>query len=239
MNMLRAIIIDDEPIGINTLKVLIETHTQGVKIVTTASDPEKGMELIEDYKPEVVFLDISMPKINGFELLARLDHRNFKLVFTTAHEEYALRAIKTKPEDYLLKPIDIDELKLCVSNLLANTGQHVAHAQNSSALVELPVKDGIHFIHPEDIIRLEASGSYTIFYLENNTKHVVSKNLKECELLLKPSYFYRCHSSHLINLHKVVKMVSTDGLFAKMNDGSMPDISRKNKDAFLERLKNI
>lgn len=237
--MLRAIIIDDEPMGINTLKVLIETHTQGLRVVTTASDPEKGMELIGNYKPEVVFLDISMPKLNGFELLQRLDHRDFKLVFTTAHQEYALRAIKTKPEDYLLKPIDIDELKTCVSNLLENADRPAAHKQHSSAPIELHVKDGIHFIRPEDIIRLEASGSYTVFYLANNTKHVVSRNLKECELLLRPAYFYRCHASHIVNLHKVVKMVSTDGLFARMSDGSMPEISRKNKHAFLERLKGL
>lgn len=236
--MLRAIIIDDELIGINTLKVLIENHTQGLKVVATASDPKKGVALIDDYQPEVVFLDISMPQLNGFELLDKVSHKNFKLVFTTAHEGFALKALKKRAEDYLLKPIDVEELKTCVFNLTQNKSTPIA-IQPPFGLIELPVRDGIHFIRPQDIIRVEASGSYSVFYLVTNTRHVVSKNLKECEALLKPPFFYRCHASHIINLHKVVKMVSTDGLFAKMSDGSMPEISRKNKETFLERLKNL
>lgn len=238
--MLRAVIIDDELIGINTLKILIEKHTQGIKIVATATEPEKGIASIEDYRPEIVFLDVSMPKMSGFELLERLNYKNFKLVFTTAHQEYAIRAIKNGAYDYLLKPIDIEELKECVIKIKDERSKIAEYVKaNSFNIVELSVKDGIIFIKQQDIIRLEASGSYTVFYLVNNVKHIASKNLKECEPLLDQSLFYRCHQSHIINLQKVVKMVSADGLFAQMSDGSMPEIGRKNKEVFLEKLKNI
>jgi two-component system LytT family response regulator len=238
--MHRAIIIDDEAIGINALKVLIEQHTSGVKIVATTTDPDKGITLIEDYKPEIVFIDVSMPKMNGFELLEKLNYKNFKLVFTTAHPEYALKAIKNKAFDYLLKPIDVAELKDCIQNITQEEIKNLKEpAPASNHIIELSVRDGIIFIKPQDIIRLEASGSYTTFYLCNNIKHLASKSLKEYEHLLNAKQFFRCHNSHIVNLHKVVKLVSTDGLFVKMEDGSMPEISRKNKEAFLEKLKNI
>jgi two-component system, LytTR family, response regulator len=238
--MIRTIIIDDESTGINALKVLIERHTQGIKVVATTTDPKQGIGLIEDYKPDVVFLDISMPTLNGFELLDKLKYKDFKLVFTTAHQEYAIKAIKNKAYDYLLKPVGIDELKNCVNNIVnERTNNQDVKKETTSNIIKISVKDGIIFIKPSEIIRLEASGSYTVFYLDNNVKHLASKNLKEYEALLEDTYFYRCHPSHIINLKKVLKMVSSDGLFAQMTDGSMPEIVRKNKEIFLEKLKNI
>jgi two-component system LytT family response regulator len=237
--MYRAIIVDDESIGINTLKILIERYAPTIKIVATATEPEKGISLIEDYKPDIVFLDISMPRINGFELLDRLDYKNFKLVFTTAHEEYALKAIKNKAYDYLLKPIDIDELKQCVKSITVDIIEKKEVQKTSlPGIIEIAVKDGILFIKPEDIIRLEASGSYTTFHLTNNTKHVISKKLKDYEAILDPSSFYRCHNSHIINLGKVIKLVSTEGLYAKMSDDSLVEIARQNKQIFIDKLKN-
>jgi len=237
--MLRTIIIDDELIGVNALKVLIEKHIKEVKVIATATEPEKGIEYIEDYRPDIVFLDISMPGMNGFELLDHLKYKDFKLVFTTAHEEYALKAIKNRAFDYLLKPIDLEELKRTVNIIAQNSVNENNTHKASLNLIEIPVKDGIVFIKSHDIIRIEAAGSYTVFYLENNVKHTVSKNLKECEPLLDLSFFYRCHASHIINLKKVVKMVNSNGLYAQMCDGSMPDISKKSREAFLEKLKTI
>jgi two-component system, LytTR family, response regulator len=236
--MMRAIIIDDEITGVNTLKILIEKHCPEVRIVSTATDPEKGIELIEDYKPEIVFLDVSMPQMTGFELLERLAFKDFRLVFTTAHAEYAIKAIKSRADDYLLKPIDIDELKDCVRHLVLDQPPPPV-AESKENIIELPVRDGIIFIRPRDVIRMEAQGSYTMIYLDEKVKYIASKNLKECESMFNVSYLYRCHQSHIVNLHKVIKMVSADGLFAKMTDGSMPEIGRKNKDLFLEKLKGI
>jgi len=238
--MLRAVIIDDELIGINTLKVLIEKHTPGIKVVGIASEPEKGIELIEDYKPEVVFLDINMPRINGFELLNILKYKNFKLVFTTAYQEYAIKAIKNKAFDYLLKPIHIEELKICADNILDFFGKKELISKPAHGnIIELSVKNGIIFIKPQEIIRLEADRSYTIFYMLNNIKHVASKSLKEYEALLDPDHFYRCHPSHIINLSMVSRILSDDGLFVQMNDGSKPELLKRNKQEFLEKLKSI
>jgi two-component system LytT family response regulator len=238
--MLRAIIIDDELIGIKTLKVLIEKHSNDIKIVATSSEPETGITLIEDYQPDIVFLDISMPGLSGFDLLDQLQFKDFKLIFTTAHEEYALKAIKSRAYDYLLKPIDASDLKKCLSNLVNERPARSPEPKEVDLdIIQIPVNDGVIFIQSKDIIRVEASGSYSIFYLENNIKHIVSRNLKECGLLLDPSLFFRCHASHIINLKKVVKMVSSDGWFVKMSDGSEAGISKKHKDAFLEKFKSI
>lgn len=238
--MLRAVIVDDEQGGINSLEVLIEKYTTGVVVEAKTTCPEEGIKIIEALKPEIVFLDVNMPLMDGFELLDRLVYKNFKLVFTTAYQEYAIKAIKNKAHDYLLKPIGIEDLRLCINNIVWEKSK-TQNAPNPflSHFIELPVKDGIIFIKPHDIIRLEASGSYTIFHLVNNVKHMASRNLKQCESMLQWPYFFRCHPSHIINFEKVIKMVMKDGLFVQMCDDSMPEISRKNKDLFLEKLKNM
>jgi two-component system LytT family response regulator len=235
--MLRAVIIDDEASGISALQLLIGKHVENVKIVATATKAPQGIALIEDYKPEIVFLDISMPDMNGFSLLQQLAFRDFSLVFTTAHREFAIQAIKHNAVDYLLKPVDVEELQTCVAHIIDKKITIGANARYSSA-IGLPVKDGIVFIRPAEIIRLEASGSYTVFYLDNKIKHVVSRSLKEYEAQLNPACFYRCHNSHLVNLQKVVKFVSSSGFIAQMSDGSTAEIARKNKEEFLEKLKN-
>jgi two-component system LytT family response regulator len=238
--MLRAVMIDDERSGLNALQMLIEKHVPNVKVVGATTNAEQGILAIEDYHPEVVFLDISMPQLNGFDLLEQLQYRNFNLVFTTAHQQYALQAIKHHAFDYLLKPIDINELQSCVKKIESERNRNsVALKSPGLRTIELSVKDGIIFIRHADIVRLEASGSYTTFYLDNKIKHVASKSLKEYEAQLDPDLFYRCHNSHVVNLKKVGKFVSHDGYFAEMIDGSSAEIARKNKEQFLDRLKNI
>lgn len=236
--MYRAIIIDDELNAVKGLKLMIEKYSSAIKVVAVSTDPEEGIRLIENYRPEIVFLDVSMPGMDGFELLGKLRHKDFKLVFTTAHENYALRAIKNKAQDYIMKPIDIDDLKACLSNLVNPSGKQPFSEQSKPLVLEVAVRDGIIFIKPEDIIRLEASGSYTVFHLAGNLKHMASKTLKEYEMFLDPDLFYRCHNSHLINLAKVVKFVNKDGYFAQMSDQSFVEISRRKKDDFINRLKS-
>jgi two-component system, LytTR family, response regulator len=236
--MLRAIVIDDEAAGIETVKILAARNAAQIRVVASALQPEEGIQLIEDYKPDILFLDISMPTMNGFELLNRLCYREFKLVFTTAHREYAIAAIKNKAFDYLLKPINADEFARCIDEIsgkrLPVTVPAVPHR-----LIEVPVKDGIHFIQQKDIVRLEASRSYTIFYLDDGTKHLASKSLKDFEGRLNSGIFYRCHHSHIINLHKVQKFINHDGCFALMSDGAEVDISKKCRDEFLVLLKTL
>lgn len=238
--MLRAVIIDDEESGIGTLKVLASRNAELIKVVASTLNPEEGILLIEDYKPDIVFLDISMPAMSGFDLLARLKFRNFKLVFTTAHKEYAIEAIKNKAFDYLLKPISNEDYKKCLDEIYTELKKNpVKQKPESHPLIEVQVKDGIIYIRQIDIIRLEASRSYTVFYLDNGVKHVASRSLVDFENKLDAGLFYRCHKSHVVNLSKVRKFVNHQGFFALMTDGSMPDISRNNKDEFLERLKII
>lgn len=239
--MLRAIIIDDEKSGIVTLKILIEKIASSIRVVASTTSAEEGIILIEDYKPDIVFLDISMPIMSGFELLNKIKYKDFKLVFTTAHQEYALKAIKNKAFDYLLKPIDVDDFKTCIGNIVKfyENDSNVKNKKVESSFIELSVKDGIIFIKPPEIIRLEASRSYTIFYLEGNIKHVASKNLKEFETHLDTETFYRCHNSHIVNLKKIIKFENHDGFFAQMSDGSKANVSKNCKDILLEKLKNI
>jgi two-component system LytT family response regulator len=234
--MFRIIIIDDEPIGVNTLKILIERLDLKALIVASTSDPEEGIRLIENHRPDIVFLDISMPKINGFELLEKLTYRDFKLVFTTAHQEYAIKAIKNKAYDYLLKPIDVEDLKKCLETIINSSP--VTNYKTRS-IIELAVNDGIVLLKQQNIIRMEASGSYTLIYLKDGGKHTASKNLKYFETVLDPTIFFRCHLSHIINLTEVVKLINSDGYYALMSDQAKPEIGKKQKEILLERLKEI
>jgi two-component system, LytTR family, response regulator len=237
--MLRAVIIDDEPSGINTLKVLIGRHSAVIRCVASAVNAEEGIRLIEDFRPDVVFLDISMPEMSGFELLKKISFKEFELIFTTAHKEFAIQAIKSKAFDYLLKPIDDEDFNNCITAIRNKALPHGKASANSEEIIDIVVRDGIIYLRQKDIIRMEASGSYTYFYLEGGVKHLASKKIKEYEIHLNPDTFFRCHNSHIVNLKKVKKFVNHEGFFAQMSDDSIVDISRRNKEIFLERIKGL
>ncbi len=237
--MITAILVDDEQKSILNLEILLKENCPEVSIVGTASNAFEAVKIILAEKPTLAFLDIHMPGYSGMDVLEQIkDVTTTKVIFTTAHEDYAIQALRKGSFDYLLKPLDIDELKDCVKRALEEVTKQ-NHDSTISKRIELSVKDGIIFIVPDDIIRIEASGSYTTFYLVEGIKHMASKSMKEYELFLDPVTFYRCHNSHIINLRKVKKFVSKDGLYAEMSDGSLPEISRRNKDEFLEKLKSL
>jgi two-component system, LytTR family, response regulator len=233
--ILRALIIDDEAHGVRALETMLERHSSAIKVAGSTCDPELGIEMIERERPDVVFLDVCMPVKNGFQMLEQLVFKDLRIVFTTAHRDFAIQAVRSKAADYLLKPISAEDLKTCIDALLADAS---IRQRKKNGLIELCVRDGIIFVRPQNIIRLEASGSYTNFYLDQEVKHLASRNLKEYECLIDPDVFFRCHVSHIINLRKVDRMISSDGLFARMTDGSLAEISRKNKDVFLQKLKS-
>jgi len=235
---MRIIIIDDEPLGLNTLKVMLERLEMNIKIVATATDPKKAVELIESYRPELVFLDINMPALNGFELLERLNYRDFILVFTTAHQEYAIKAIKSNAYDYLLKPIDTNELRVCIEKALKKL-ERPSGSTKPRINLELQLNDGILILKQTNILRLEASGSYTNIYLKDGSRQIASKNLKHFEALLDPQRFFRCHQSHIVNLHEVSKIISQNGYQALMSDQSKADIGKNYKEEMVERLKHL
>ncbi|MGZ4157620.1 MAG: LytR/AlgR family response regulator transcription factor, partial [Bacteroidia bacterium] len=201
------------------------------------------------HEPDIVFLDIEMPNGNGFSLLQRFEEITFQLIFTTAYENYAIAAIRHHALDYLLKPIDIDELKAAIKN--ASTAIKNKPAVNRysdfinerkadiTSRIALPIKDGIVYLTLSEIIRVESDGSYSTFYNSDGKKYVVSKNLKEYEDILPTREFFRSHKSHLINIKKVKKYLRTDGYFAEMEDGSVIEISRRKKDEFLQLMTEI
>jgi two-component system, LytTR family, response regulator len=237
--MIRAILVDDEEKSLKNLELLISSYCPGVSIIEKASNALEAVKLITGNKPDVVFLDVNMPGYNGFDVLENIRDVNPLVIFTTAHKDYAINALRKGAFDYLLKPVDIDELKHCIERVEKSlmTGPKKNHS--ASGMIELSVKDGIFFIRPHDIIRLEASGSYTLFFLENNVKHMVSKSMKEYEGFLDPNVFFRCHNSHIINLSKVTKFIHSNGYFAELINGATIEIARKNKDIFLEKLKKL
>jgi two-component system LytT family response regulator len=241
--MISAILVDDEEKSLKNLEILLTDYCPEIKILNTASNALEAVKCITSEKPDVVFLDVQMPGYNGFEVLEQVKEMESLIIFTTAHKDYAINALRKGAFDYLLKPIDIEELKNCVSRIKEKVNKQNGNghtvAPSVSNIIELSVKDGIIFIKPEQIVRLEAAGSYTTFYLENNLKHLVSKSMKEYEVLLDTSVFFRCHNSHIVNLKKVIKFTHNNGYFAELSNGSSIEIARKNKDLFLEKLKKI
>lgn len=248
MNMLRAIIIDDEQKGIDALKMLIEQYTEDVRVVATATMASKAFELIENYAPEILFLDIHMPEMNGFELLEKLNRKNFNLVFTTAHEEYALKALKNNAVDYLLKPIDRQELRFAISKIkarLSDGGQDsLAYlelaayiGQNNKSKLLISSKTGIESIDVNDIVFFESRSNYTCIYLLDSKSMLTSKTLKEFEIQLCSDNkdFVRIHHSYIINLNKVQRFIKSDDLIVMCDNQKVP-LAKSRKQEFFKWL---
>lgn len=244
MNTLRAVIIDDETAAVNALKLLIAKHVKDVAVIAGTTDCTEGISLIENQKPDIVFLDVSMPDMSGFSLVKQLAYKNFDLIFVTAYERYAIQALKLHVSDFLVKPIDIDELKQAVENILK---MRIAHGNEHTRLflqpelqhnsrIALPVREGLTFVNIADIIQVESSGSYSIFHCVDKKKYMVSKNIGEYEQMLPTTQFFRVHKSHLVNLKKVKKYVRIDGYYVEMEDGSFIEIARRKKDELLQLL---
>lgn len=242
---MKAIVIDDEVKGREILHKLIEQYCKDVEIVAFASNVIEAYELIKFHKPHIVFLDIEMPGGNGFSLLEKFPENEFKVIITTAFDNYAMKAIKHQAFDYLLKPIDIDELRASISaveKLMDNSSRGTnkdSITQQKLSLngrLALPVKDGIFYLTVSEIIRIESDGGYSTFYVCDGKKYVVSRNLKDYEDLLPEKEFFRIHKSHLINIRKVKKYIRTDGNFLEMEDGSIVEVARRKKDEFLQMM---
>ncbi len=214
--LFRAIIVDDEQKGIDALSLLISDFAPKVKLVATTDKPEAAIELIENYRPEIIFLDINMPGMNGFELLQRLTWKSFSLVFTTAHQEYALRALRNNAVDYLLKPVDPDDLIEAIERIesrMNKGGDHhfeydrmisiIRQADTNRLLVSS--RTGIEALRPEEIVYLESHSNYTDIHLSDSRVIVSSKTLKDFDhMLCNPgSMFMRVHHSFIVNLQRV------------------------------------
>jgi two-component system LytT family response regulator len=252
--MLQAIIVDDEARGRDTLRRLLEEFCpEWVKVVVMADSVDTAAEAILAHPGlDLLFLDIEMNRETGFDLLRRFREISFEVIFTTAHEGYALRAIKACAIDFLLKPIDIEELQTAVGKVLDKKsktsfqGRFEAFLHNlqhttrkDKQQVAVATTEGLLFLNVADILRCQADGAYTSFHLKNGTKVFVSKNLKEYESLLAEHDFFRVHHSFLINMNEIKKYVRGEGGYVIMTDDFMVDVSKRKKDAFLARIAKL
>lgn len=249
--MIRTVIIEDEQKSRELLDAMIRKNCPELDIVGHASDVPQGIELIRTSKPELVFLDISMPNGTGFEVLEQVSDLHFELIFATASDQHALKAIKYSACDYLLKPIDADELKAAVEKVIKKKKtysgmdnlqfliEHLKRSDENFQKITLPTGNAYEIVNIKDIIRCEADGSYTTFYLNDKRKLVISAGLKHYEELLPETDFIRVHHHHLINMNHVLRFLKEDGGYAIMSDGSKIEISRRKKEAFMDRLNRI
>lgn len=246
--MLRAVIIDDEKKSRETLDGLIRLFCRNVNVVGEADGVTKGIEVIRNARPDIVFLDIQMPEGSGFNILEALDEIDFEVIFTTAYDQYAIKAIKFSALDYLLKPIYPDDLvnavkkaeerkekekiKKKIETLLNNLNEK----EDKRDKIVLSTSEQTMVIPVDDIIRCESENYYTNFYLESGKKIVISKTLKEHEEQLSSYGFYRVHKSHLVNVKYIKSYTRTENGYLVMTDGSKVPVSRRKRDKIMSLL---
>jgi two-component system LytT family response regulator len=245
--MIRSIIVDDEQKSRESLRILLEDFCDNVEILGLCQNVAEGIESIKKHQPDVVFLDIQMQRETGFDLLSKISPVNFEVIFTTAHSEYAIKAFKFSAIDYLLKPIDIDDLQKALAKVEQKQNQNISGRlehliQNLKSTapenykLALPTTDGLIFIKLNDILYCEASSNYTVVYAANKSKYIVSRTLKQYEDLLMEHNFFRIHNSYLINLNAVKKYVRGEGGYVVLENDISLDVSKRKKDAFLTRI---
>ena len=243
--MIRCILIDDESNSLEMMEWLLQTYCPQVKIEALCDGAEKGLQAIEKYKPDVVFLDIEMPHMNGFDLLEKYSKLDFDVVFCTAYDQFAIRAFKYSALNYLLKPVDPEDLKDTIRRIEEKQSipsreqidlllQNLRHpARPTVQRIALTTTDGMIFVSTQDILYCEAESNYTTVVL-NSRKVVISKTLKEIDEALSGTDFYRIHNSYLVNLNQIQKFVRGDGGYVVMNDGKSVSISRSRRQEFME-----
>jgi two-component system LytT family response regulator len=246
--MLKCIIVDDELKSRESLKILIEDFCEGVTVSAICQNVDEAIVAIDQVQPDIVFLDIQLQRETGFDLLERIKNFQFEVIFTTAYSEYAIKAFKFSAIGYLLKPIDIEELKKAISKVekklngsvterLQQLMQNLRNGSADNYKLALPTTDGLVFIKISDILYCEASSNYTEIITEDGKKFTVSRTLKEYEDMLTEQNFFRIHHSYLINLNGVRNYVRGDGGYVVMNDGKSLDVSKRKKEGFLARIR--
>jgi two-component system LytT family response regulator len=243
--MTNCIIIDDEIHCIETLVLLLNEHCPEVQIVEKTQSPQAGLQAITRLKPDLVFLDIEMPNMNGFELLEHFDQIPFSVVFTTSYDQYAIKAIRFCALDYLMKPVDYRELITAVNKVKKQTStpsneqfqmllQKIQDKGNGFTKIAVPTSDGFELVPADQIVSCEADDNYTYLHLKNKTKITACRSLKEIEEQLETySNFLRVHHSYIVNLNEVTKYVRGDGGYLVMSTGSSVNVSRSRKDTLM------
>ncbi|MFN2440326.1 MAG: LytR/AlgR family response regulator transcription factor [Chitinophagaceae bacterium] len=245
--MLKAIIVDDEPYCCEVLAAMLEAESPEVKVLAECNNGESALSAIRKYAPDIVFLDVEMPKMNGFQMLEQLPSIHFHLIFTTSYDQYALRAIRFSAIDYLLKPIDREELKKAVEKVeqriqipipqqLEILLQKFRQPSESINKIALPTIDGLQMIAINTIITCESDDNYTTLFFKSGKKLLVTRSLKDMEEALEQHSFLRVHRSYLVNLNEIEKYIRGEGGYLIMSDGSTVDVSRSRKELLMQKL---
>lgn len=250
--MIRAVIIDDEKNNIENMVSLLQKHELPVAIVGSATNADDGISTIVATNPDLLFLDIQMPEKNGFDVLKALPHYQFEVIFVTAFDQYGIQAVKFSAIDYLLKPVNPEELKTSIKKVEAKLNQRKQNFQLENLMELIKNKDAkkdhklalastkeIRFVHTDEIIRCESSNAYTQFYLTDGKNIMVSKPIFEYEEMLSNYDFIRCHQSHLVNSKFIKSLVKEDSGYLLLNDDTRIPISRGKKENVLKALNTI
>lgn len=246
--MITAIIIDDEKNAQEVLAWQIKQYCPQIELLGCAGNVADGIKMIHETDPQLLFLDIEMPVQNGFDLLEAFENPNFDIIFTTAYNQYAIKAFKFSAFDYLLKPIDADDLKNAVIRYAGKKGHSVkeqlkvlaAQLQYKSPnRIAIPSNDGLMMVKPEQIVRCESESNYTKVFLDTKQKIVVAKTLKDMEDVLTGFGFYRIHHSHLVNLTHVQSYIRSDGGYVMMSDGTHITVARNRRSGFIDQFSKI
>ncbi|HZK62592.1 MAG TPA: LytTR family DNA-binding domain-containing protein [Puia sp.] len=247
MHMLKAILVDDELNSLQNLQLKIQEYCPSLRIVAQTQRPEDAIGLIRQHKPDVIFLDIEMPRMSGFKMLEQMDDIDFEIIFITAYNHYAINAIRISAFDYLVKPVAIEDLQQTVGRLEQFTvkkyreradilKRNLANPKTQEDQMAIPTHEGLEFIQIKQIIRIESSSNYSKLVLQNGKTLLVTRQLKDFEELLEDYRFYRIHHSHLINLNYIAKYIRGEGGQITMRNGDVIDVSRRKKEVFLKLI---
>jgi len=245
--MIKTIIVDDEPFCCETLSMLLQRYCPEIEVLDICSSGKAALKSVHVNRPQLVFLDISMPHMNGFDLLEKIPSINFEIIFTTSYDQYAIRAIHFSALDYLLKPVDREELRAAVIKVIQRQRpplpqqleilmRKLDQPANHLLKIAFPTMEGLQMIAVESIISCSSDSNYTIIMLKNKQKIIASRTLKEVEEMLEDHSFLRVHHSHVVNLNAVNKYVRGEGGYLVMSDESMVDVSRSRKEMLLKKL---
>jgi two-component system LytT family response regulator len=247
MHQLKAILIDDELPSLQNLQHKLTEFCPDVNVVAATQKPEEAIQLIEHHRPDVIFLDIEMPRMNGFKMLEEIKEKKFDIVFTTAYNHYAIDAIRISAFDYLVKPIAVKDLQNSVARLLKTQHkqipekldilrQSLADSRSQNDKISIVTSEGVEFFEISQIIRIESSSNYSKIHFKDGKVLLVTKLLKDFEEILTPYRFYRIHNSHLINLSYIKKYLRGDGGQVLLQNGEVIDVARRKKEEFLKLI---
>ncbi len=253
MTKIKAIIVDDEVNGAKMLRSLLQAYCPDVDIIALAHSAETAIDIIHANTPDLLFLDIEMPKTNGFQLLEKLGKINFEVIFVTAYEQFALQAFKTNALSYLLKPVDADELVLTMEKFRSKTSgetlnrikkmeemlQELKNASPGMQRLAVHTSEGITFLDSDKIIRLEADSNYTHIFLVGGKKITSAKTLKDYEEAMSQMNFFRIHNGHIVNLKFVDRYIKGEGGFVVTSDNTTLEVSRRRKADLLEAIAKL